>query len=192
MKVTHFGACAVKVILIFLFVEMVNSNSHPRSMASAMSVPKSGRLAISDETLQQHSTVQKSLKKRVKVSVAGAINLTWDNTTFLFVHDKKYKSALKLLKTAPFRFIDSMNGSRITNAWHCEVDGYLTQGDLAFILYVECFDPPMMDLFQTQKDFAWCQFGAASWLYYFRKHRHEVILKLTSYLRTSSGVQLNK
>lgn len=81
-----------------------------------------------------------------------------------------------------------MNGSRGTNAWHCEVEGYLSQGDLAFILYVECFDPPMMDLFHTQIDYAGCQFGAALWLNYFRLHRQLVIQKLQNYLGAKTTV----
>lgn len=189
VRMTDSRKIIVSVIVLFTMFAVVYADSRLSAAVGVKYVPINSGTVMGNDILQQRSAIDRSHRKRVNVRISNEIDLTWDNTTFKFVHDKKYSAALKLLKEAPVRYIDSMNGSRMTNAWHCEVEGYLSQGELAFILYVQCFNPPMMDLFKTQMDAARCQFGGAEWLRYFRLYRPKVIRKLTDYLSTASGVQ---
>lgn len=124
-----------------------------------------------------------ALRGRVVVSIANDVLLTWDNERFEFVHDHGYRHAKTLLMKDPNRFVRAIQDSLPTRAWHCEVERYLTRGDLSFLLFVQNYPlPSMMSLMHSQMDFAMCKFGGAEWLPFVEHRRSEVVRTLSSYL----------
>ncbi len=84
------------------------------------------------------------------IEINSDIKFNWDNATSKIIKDKLWKKLKTSYQTHKKTLIQEVSNHKLTKAKVCKVKGYLTKGQMAFIILDQLEDIPYALIFKAQ------------------------------------------